>query len=98
MHRCFLHRNLTNNCSQSQNNQHIQDIAAHHVANGDVGGALQDARFAVIGRLVRDGESEEIDTSLVKANDNVRYPQLYYNVFGGSNPWVNASKWVPEAE
>lgn len=64
----------------------------------DVGGALQDARFAVIGRLVRDGESEEIDTSLVKANDNVRYPQLYYNVFGGSNPWVNASKWVPEAE
>lgn len=64
----------------------------------DIGGALQDVRFAVIGRMIRDGESEEIDTSLIKENDNVRYPQLYYNIFGGSNPWVNASKWEPEAE
>ncbi len=64
----------------------------------DRGGALQNVRFAVIGRMLRDGESEAIDPNLVKVNDNVRFPQLYYNVFGGSNPWVNASKWVPESE
>ena len=63
----------------------------------DRNGRLENARFAVIARLVRDGESEEVDTSLVTVNDNVRYPQLYYDVFGGTNPWVNASKWVPEA-
>ena len=64
----------------------------------DTNGAIRNARFAVIARLVRDGESEEIDESLVKKNENVRYPQLYYTAFGGSNPWVNASKWVPYSD
>lgn len=64
----------------------------------DRNGSIQNARFAVIARLVRDGESEEIDESLVKANDNVRYPQLYYDVFGGTNPWANSSKWVPYSD
>ncbi|MBO5934968.1 MAG: class B sortase [Clostridia bacterium] len=62
----------------------------------DRNGALENARFVVIARLVRDGESEEVDTSLVTTNNNVRYPQLYYDVFGGTNPWRNSSKWVPE--
>ncbi len=58
-------------------------------------GALENARFVVIARLVRDGESESVDTSKVTLNNNVRYPQLYYDVFGGTNPWRNSSKWVP---
>lgn len=62
----------------------------------DRNGALENARFVVIARLVRDGESEEVDTSLVTENTNVRYPQLYFDVFGGTNPWRNSSKWVPE--
>ena len=62
----------------------------------DRNGSLENARFVVIARLVRDGESEEVNTSLVTKNENVRYPQLYYDVFGGTNPWRNASKWVPE--
>lgn len=59
----------------------------------DRNGSLENARFAVVARLVREGESEEIDESLVKLNENVRYPQLYYDVFGGTNPYRNASKW-----
>lgn len=59
----------------------------------DKNGKLENARFVVVARLVRDGESEEIDPTLAKANDNVRYPQLYYTVFGGKNPYRNASKW-----
>lgn len=62
----------------------------------DRNGSLENARFVVIARLVRDGESEDVDTSLVTTNTNVRYPQLYYDVFGGSNPWRNSSKWIPE--
>lgn len=62
----------------------------------DRNGSLENARFVVIARLVRDGESEEVDTNLVTTNDNVRYPQLYFDVFGGTNPWKNSSKWVPE--
>lgn len=64
----------------------------------DTNGAVRNARFAVIARLIRDGESEEIDESLVKANDNVRYPQLYFTAYGGKNPWANASKWVPYSD
>ena len=62
----------------------------------DRNGSLENARFVVIARLVRDGESADVDTSLVTTNNNVRYPQLYYDVFGGTNPWRNSSKWVPE--
>ena len=59
----------------------------------DRNGALQDARCAVVARLVRDGESEEVDTSKATKNENPRMPQLYYDVFGGTNPYKNASKW-----
>ena len=62
----------------------------------DRNGSLENARFVVVARLVREGESEEVDVSKVTVNENVRYPQLYYTVFGGTNPWRNASKWVPE--
>ena len=60
----------------------------------DINGVRANGRLAVIARLVREGESETVDTSLIKANENVRYPQLYYNKFGGENPYKNASKWV----
>lgn len=62
----------------------------------DRNGALENARFVVVARLVRDGESEEVDVSKATENTNVRYPQLYFDVFGGTNPWKNASKWQPE--
>lgn len=61
----------------------------------DRNGSLENARLAVVARLVRDGESESVDTSKAVKNDNVRMPQLYYDVFGGTNPYVNASKWYP---
>lgn len=59
----------------------------------DRNGSIQNARFAVVARLVRDGESEEINPDLAVQNENVRYPQLYYTVFGGTNPYRNASRW-----
>ena len=53
-------------------------------------------RLAVIGRLVRDGESTTVDTSKAVANDNVRYPQIWYSEHNISNPFYNAYQWVPQ--
>ncbi len=46
-----------------------------------------DARLAVIGRLIREGESEEIDPSLVKVNPNPKFPQAYYDAQKAENPY-----------
>ena len=61
----------------------------------DRNGATQNARCVLIGRMVRDGESEEVDVSGATQNENPRMPQLYYNVFGGENPYASAEKWYP---
>lgn len=56
---------------------------------------FDEARLVVVGRMVREGESEEVDTSLAKTNKNPRYPQAWYDAKGTSNPYKNAEKWVP---
>lgn len=57
---------------------------------------FSDARLVVVGRLLRDGESETVDTSLSKENENPRYPQIWYDKNGKSNPFKDAEKWFPE--
>lgn len=53
-----------------------------------------DARFVVVARLVRDGESTEVDTSKAVVNSSPRYPQAYYNAKKiKNNPYKNASQW-----
>lgn len=50
-------------------------------------------RLAVVGRLVRDGESTAVDTSLATENENVRYPQIWYDEHNMTNPYKDAYKW-----
>jgi len=64
----------------------------------DRGGRLEDLRCVVMARLVREGESEEVDTSKAVQRTDIRYPQLYYDIFGGTNPYKNALKWYPSAD
>ena len=54
---------------------------------------FEDARFVVVARLVRQGESEEVDVSRASVNSNPRYPQAYYDKKKQKNPYVNASQW-----
>lgn len=54
-----------------------------------------DTRLVVVGRLIHEGESEEIDTSLVKDNPDYRRPQVWYNSHGKTNPYKNSAKWQP---
>lgn len=56
---------------------------------------FDDARFVVVARMVRLGESSEVNTSLATVNSNVRYPQAYYDAKGLENSYVNAYQWIP---
>lgn len=48
---------------------------------------FDDARLIVVARQMRAGESAEINTSLVKINNNPKYPQAYYNAANLQNPY-----------
>ena len=52
-----------------------------------------DARFVVVARLVRPGESMDVDVSKATVNPNPRYPQAFYDKKKLDNPYVNASRW-----
>ena len=54
-----------------------------------------DTRLVVVARLLHEGESEEIDASLVKDNPDYRRPQVWYNSKGKTNPYKNTTKWEP---
>lgn len=58
-------------------------------------GASVDTRLVVVARLLHEGESEEIDASLVKENPDYRRPQVWYNSKGKTNPYKNSTKWEP---
>ena len=45
-------------------------------------------------RLVRDGESSEVDTSKAVVNENQRFPQAWYDAKGNRNPFKNADKFT----
>ena len=52
-----------------------------------------DARFVVVARLVRHGESAEVDVSKAYENENPRYPQAYYDKKKKDNPYKDAYRW-----
>lgn len=60
-------------------------------------GKSVDTRLVVVGRLLRDGESESIDPTLVKDNPDYRRPQVWYNRNGKTNPYKNSTDWQPKA-
>lgn len=55
---------------------------------------FSDARLVIIGRMVRDGEDEAVDTTLAVPNANPRYPQAWYDKNGTTNPFANAEQWT----
>lgn len=50
---------------------------------------FEDARLAVVGRLLREGEAAAVDISLPVINENPKYPQAYYDKKGMDNPYEN---------
>ena len=56
---------------------------------------FDEARFVVVAREQREGESATPDTSNVVKNDNPRYPQAWYKAYGKTNPYANDTNWEP---
>ncbi len=56
---------------------------------------FQDARLVVVARMVRPGESAEVDVSKAVVNENPRYPQIWYDKHGQTNPYRDAFRWEP---
>lgn len=54
------------------------------------------ARCVVVARLVRNGESEAVDTSLAAVNENPHYPQIWYDKYKKTNPFKGSEKWYPK--
>lgn len=50
---------------------------------------IDESRFVVLARLVRDGESEKVDTSTARINTNQRFPQAWYDENNRPNPYVD---------
>lgn len=55
-----------------------------------------DARLVVLARKVRAGESESVNTDAVTANPSPKYPQLWYDKNGTTNPYAGDEKWYPQ--
>lgn len=51
------------------------------------------AKLVVVARLLRDGESADVDTSKASANPNPKYPQAWYNSNNKTNPYAGDAKW-----
>ena len=58
----------------------------------DIGGMVN-ARCVIVARLVRDGESAEVDVSQAYQNTNQRMPQLWYDLNGLENPYSQYAVW-----
>ena len=56
---------------------------------------FDDARLVVVARMVREGESETVDTSKAHMNDSPRYPQAWYDKKGLTNPYKDSEQWKP---
>ncbi len=56
---------------------------------------FDNCRLVVVGRLLRPGESEKVDTKKAVKNTNPQYPQIYYDKQGISNPFKEYEGWIP---
>ncbi len=54
------------------------------------------ARLVILARMVRDGESAEVNVDNAYVNENPKYPQLWYDKYGLTNPYKDDEKWYPQ--
>ena len=57
---------------------------------------FNDARLVIVGRMLRTGETVDIDTTYSAKNGNPHYPQVWYDKNGKTNPFAGATRWYPE--
>lgn len=60
-------------------------------------GRSVNSRLVVVGRLLHEGESEDVNVSAAKARTDYRRPQIWYTVNGKTNPYSKSRTWFPSA-
>lgn len=58
---------------------------------------IEEGRFVVVARLLREGESETADVSVATENNMIKFPQGYYDKKGLENPYQDDARWEPYA-
>lgn len=56
---------------------------------------FDEARLVIMARMVRPGESTDVNVDNLRYNANPKYPQAYYDEKGLSNPYKSYTKWYP---
>lgn len=56
---------------------------------------FNEARLVVMGRMVRENEDIEVDTSYASYNTSPKYPQAWYDAKGMANPYKDDEDWTP---
>ena len=59
---------------------------------------IEEGRFVIVARMVRPGESEQVEVQKASANEQVKFPQGYYDKKHLDNPYKEDAKWKPYAD
>ena len=57
---------------------------------------MKNGRLVVVARLLREGESKEVDTSLVRKNNNQKFPEAWYVRQKKTNPYKDSARWFAQ--
>lgn len=57
---------------------------------------IKNGRLVLVARLVRDGETEEVNTASSQKNPNQKFPNAYYEKNNQKNPYANSVKWIAQ--
>lgn len=57
-----------------------------------------DGRLVVLARLLREGESADVNLDGITLNPAPKYPQQWYDKYNKSNPYESDEKWYPQEE
>ena len=52
----------------------------------------------VVAVQMTSGDSNKLDADDCTVNENVYYPQAYYDKTGAQNPYATASQWYPTVQ
>ncbi len=88
--------------SDAKFSEYINEVKLRSIINTDISVQTDDkiitlvttsnefdgARFVVVGRMVRENESVEVDVDSVTLNTSPKYPQVWYDNKGNNNPFA----------
>ena len=57
---------------------------------------MKNGRLVIIGRLVRENEEVDVDTSIATVNNKQKFPAGWYEKKKQKNPYEDSIKWIAQ--